>query len=315
MKVVYLSQKSKIRPIGPGLSLALGYFDGLHKAHHQLIDKAIKLAKDKNYKTGVLTFHPNPKYILGRNKTYHLLTPHNKKVELLNRLGIDYLFVIKFNESVAKISHKDFVRNFIIPLNVKEIVTGFDYRYGYDGKGNVDTLVNCGVRNYNVHTIQEIKENDQKISATIIREKILKGDVDEVPKYLGRYYSIEGIVIHGYKRGREIGFPTANLESLEEYVLPNEGVYVVYAYVFGKKYKGMCNIGYNPTFNFNKFDKSVEVNIFDFNLEIYNEKIEILFLKKIRDEVKFSSVEALIDQLNNDCQKAKSFFKNNTNNT
>lgn len=308
MKVVYLNPDSKILPIDKGVVLALGYFDGMHKAHTQLIKKAIYIAKSHGHKVGVVTFHPNPKYLLGRKPTHHLLTPSNKKISIVDKLGVDYLFIINFNELVAKISHEDFIKTFILPLNVTDIVTGFDYRYGYKGLGNIETLRKAGERTYKVHNIQEIKIDGKKISSTHIRENVVTGKVDKVHEMLGRFYSVEGIVIHGFKRGREMGYPTANLDILEEYLIPNTGVYAVKVKVLGKEYNGMCNIGYNPTFKLSCV-KSVEVNIFDFNEDIYNEKLEVKWIKKIRNEIKFSSIEQLVDQLSKDKQQIRNFFK------
>lgn len=310
MKVVYLNASSKILPIKQGLVLALGYFDGLHLAHQKLINKTISIAKENNYKSGLMTFHPNPKYFLGRQKIVDLLTPHNMKIDLLDKMGINYLFVIKFEEDVAKLSHEKFVKKFILSLNVKNVISGFDYNYGYKGKGNINTLVKDGNNSFDLTILDEIKIKGNKISSSRIRDYIINGNVYEAAKLLGRHYTTEGIVIHGFKRGRELGFPTANISTIDNYLLPANGVYIVNVKIYNEEYLGMCNIGYNPTFT-NNNNKSVEVHILNFDKEIYNEKIVIYWIKKIRDEKKFKDLEELVCQLNYDKECVIDFVKNN----
>lgn len=309
MKVVYLDAKSKVLPIEKGIVLALGYFDGLHIAHQYLINKTIELAKELNCLSGLLTFQPNPKLVLGKQKNEGLLTPHHLKINLLNNMGIDYLFVIRFNHDLAKMSHKDFVRKFINSLNTKHVLSGFDFKYGYKGKGNINTLFNDGNKTFGVSIIEEQKIDNEKISSSKIRELIINGEVHQVKKYLGRYYATDGIVIHGFKKGREMGFPTANISMIDNYVIPQNGVYIVFVEVFKRVYRGIANIGYNPTFSENNH-KSIEVHILDFNQFIYHEKISISWIKRIRDEKKFSSVDELVKQLSLDKEKALNFAIN-----
>ncbi len=309
MKVVYLNTKSKVLPIKYGIVLALGYFDGLHIAHQSLIKRTLEIAKEKGAKSGLLTFQPNPKHFLGKQKITSLLTPHHMKINLLDKMGVDYLFVVKFDSKVAKLSHKQFVEKFLIPLDTLHVVTGFDFYYGYKGKGNINTLHQDGHETFGITMIEEQKVNGQKISSSKIRELILNGQVNDVKKFLGRYYTTEGIVIHGFKRGREMGYPTANISTINKYLLPQNGVYIVKVKVFQIEYDGICNIGHNPTFSENN-NKSVEVHILDFDKYIYNEKITITWINKIRDEKKFNSVEKLIEQLNQDKEKTLNFINN-----
>ncbi len=306
MKVVYLSARSKVLPIKNGITLALGYFDGLHIAHQNIIKQTITVANELGSQSGVLTFQPNPKFFIGKQKLESLLTPHNMKINLLNKLRVDYLFVIKFDYDIVKMSHKRFIEKFIIPLDTKHVVSGFDFEYGYKGKGNVNTLFTDGNEKFGVSIIDEQKLRNDKISSSLIRTFILNGQVNEVKAYLGRFYTTEGIVIHGFKRGREMGFPTANIFTIDNYLLPHKGVYIVLVEVFQKVYKGIANIGHNPTFNENN-NKSVEVHIIDFNQEIYQEKITITWIKKIRDEEKFHSINELVNQLSQDKEKAINF--------
>lgn len=308
MKVVHLNEESRIYPIEHGLVLALGYFDGLHLAHQKLISEAVKIAQSKGVKSGVMTFHPSPKSVLGKKADYGYLTPHNKKISILSDMGVDYLFVVAFTEQFAKKSHQEFIERYVIRLNAIHIVTGFDFHYGSKGKGSVHTLIEDGKGSFGLSIIEEIQSDNQKISASEIRSLITSGHVDEVYPFLGRYYETEGIVVHGFKRGRELGFPTANISQIEPYVVPATGVYVVGVEVLQKKYYGMCNVGYNPTFNDNNH-MTIEVNIFDFKGDIYNEKVSIQWMKKLRDEVKFANVNALIEQLKADEKASRAYFE------
>ncbi len=309
MKVVYLDYNSDILPINNGIVLALGYFDGLHLAHQSLIQKTLEIAKEKNSCSGLLTFQPNPKHFLGKQKIESLLTPHNMKVNLLDKMGVEYLFVIKFDMDVSHLSHKQFVEKFILSLNTIHVVTGFDFLYGFKGKGNINTLFEDSHNEFGITMIDEQKVRGEKISSSKIRELIINGQVDIIKDYLGRDYTTEGIVIHGFKRGREMGYPTANLSTIDNYLVPENGVYIVKVKIFQNEYDGICNIGHNPTFSENN-NKSVEVHILNFNKYIYNEKLSITWIKKIRDEKKFESVQELITQLNEDKEKTLNFINN-----
>jgi riboflavin kinase / FMN adenylyltransferase len=308
MKVVYLNVDSVVKPIEEGLVLALGYFDGLHLAHQQLIEETIQTAKTKGAKSGIMTFDPSPKQVLGKKKDAYYLTPHNKKIDLLNGLDLDFIFVINFNEQMAKLSHQSFVEQFMTSLNVVHLVTGFDFHYGHKGKGSIKTLVEDGKNQFSLSVIEEFQIENEKVSSTKIRELISTGRVDAVKKLLGRFYTTDGIVIHGFKRGRELGFPTANISMIDDYLVPDNGVYVVCVEIFQERFYGMCNVGYNPTFSANN-NKSIEVHILDFNKDIYNEKLSITWLKKIRDEMKFNGPKALVEQLNKDQAMVRDYME------
>lgn len=308
MKVVHLTVDSNIRPIEGGIVLALGYFDGLHLAHQHLIRETIKIAEMKGVKSGVMTFHPSPKEVVGKDQIIGYLTPHNKKISILSDWGVDYLFVVSFTEELAELPHKTFIERFVCELDAVHLVTGFDFRYGHKGRGNVHTLIEDGNDTFGLSIIEEVKLDGEKISASTIRKHIEEGKVDLVYPMLGRYYETEGIVIHGFKRGRELGFPTANIALIEDYVVPSTGVYVVGVKVHQTYYYGMCNVGYNPTFNENHH-MTIEVNILDFDEEIYDEKITLIWYKKMRDEVKFPSVNALVEQLKKDEEMTREIIK------
>ncbi len=305
MEVIHLEQV-KIKN-NPPLSVALGYFDGLHLGHQAVIKEAVTYAKEHHMKSAVLTFSTNPNVILKKLSSELLLTPHLEKVRLLDEMEVDYLLILPFNETIASITATEFIQRYLIDLNVRHVSTGFDFRFGQKGEGSV-TLLETYVEQFtlNVTTRQEIEE--EKIGATEIKSYLAVGDIEKANAMLGRPYSLTGIVISGQQKGRTIGFPTANLGAEEAFIVPKNGVYAVKVKVKDQYYNGMCNIGHNPTFNF--IDQvSVEVNILDFNDDIYHQTIKIEFYHRLRDEQRFSSIEELMAQLNQDRETVRRYFK------
>ncbi|WNB90356.1 riboflavin biosynthesis protein RibF [Bacillus sp. NEB1478] len=287
----------------PPLILALGYFDGIHKGHQRVIETAVELAESCNAYPAVMSFHPHPSVVLGKaDESWTYITPLEEKKMLLERLGVKKFFIVKFDLNFASLSTQQFVDQYIAGLNVQHVVTGFDFSYGKYGKGNVQTLMQEANGRFGQTIIEKIEKEGQKISSTLIRQCLKEGSVERIVSFLGRKYSLNGTVIHGDKRGRTIGFPTANLQT-DDYTLPKVGVYAVEAYVDQKKYYAMANVGFKPTFKDNQLKPSLEVHIFDFNSEIYGKTVRINWLKRIRDEVKFSSIDALINQLDDDKRK------------
>ncbi|XMB87335.1 bifunctional riboflavin kinase/FAD synthetase [Mycoplasmatota bacterium WC44] len=309
MEVIRLNLSNYLEKIDQGLVVALGYFDGIHRAHMDLIDEVIDIGKKKNLKTGIVTFHPHPAFVLNKKSITSFLTPLEVKLELLEKIDLDYVFIVDFDIEVAKIDHKDFVEKFFLPLNIKYVVAGFDNRYGYMGKGSVKTLKEDSDNSIEVVVIEELKVNKRKIGSTYIRDLLNEGDVKTVSNMLGRYYSIDGFVTHGRGRGKSIGIPTANLAPKYPYEIPAKGVYVVKVYHDNDEYYGVCNIGNNPTFNYNE-NKTIEINILDFNKDIYGDYIRAEFVDRIREEVKFDSIEKLVIQINKDKNGALNIIKN-----
>jgi riboflavin kinase/FMN adenylyltransferase len=307
MKIIELKHPHSINQQElPPIVLALGYFDGVHLGHQ----KVIKTAKDKAEQLGlnsaVMTFYPHPSVVLRKSKAHAAcITSIEDKACEIEKIGIDYLFVVDFTASFAELLPQQFVDQYIIGLNVKHVVAGFDYTYGRLGKGTMETLPFHSREMFTQTVVEKVVENNEKISSTLIRELILKGDIDILPTYLGRFYKTKGIVVHGEKRGRTIGFPTANVEHVAQYILPATGVYAVYCNVLGNWYKGVLNIGYKPTFHDPSTVKlSVEVHIIDFNDSVYDEEVQIMWIKRIRSEQKFNSVEELIAQIQSDKEAA-----------
>lgn len=289
--------------------LALGFFDGVHLGHQKVINTAVETAKEKGLKCGVMTFFPHPSVVLKRNvDEVKYITPLEEKIRIIGELNVDYLFVVEFSETFADLLPQEFVDDYIIGLNAVHVVAGFDYTYGKMGKGTMETLTFHSRNFFDYTVVPKLTNGTEKISSTLIRSCIRSGQFERLPSLLGRFYTTKGVVVHGDKRGRTIGFPTANTAIDESYILPPVGVYTVRSFVDGQWYEGICNVGYKPTF---KDDKklSVEVHIFDFNKDIYGREIIVEWHHSIRPEKKFSSVDALIAQLEADKAQALRYFE------
>lgn len=290
--------------------LALGFFDGVHKGHQQVIKTAKAIADEKGLLLSVMTFDPHPSAILGnRDESISYLTPLELKVKWMEKLGVDQLFIVQFTEEFANLLPQEFVDQYIIGLNAKHVVAGFDFSFGKYGKGTMESLPFHSRNEFTQTTVSKYDFENEKVSSTRIRQAIISGEMDEAAKLLGRPYQIKGTVVDGDKRGRTIGFPTANISVSVPYALPSVGVYAVKCIINGLIFEGMCNIGYKPTF-YHEFQKqTIEVNIFDFNEDIYGREVEIYWYTRIRDEKKFNGINELIEQLQKDREVVKQYFK------
>ena len=288
MDIIYV-KNNNIKNIPDELCCAIGNFDGVHLGHQKLINES----KAHNLKSAVLTFNPHPSVFLKKIKNYQLLTPIMLKKDIISKLGIDYFIIFEFNDEIAKYDKDEFM-DILKKLNIKSIVCGYDFTFGFKALGNINDLKN----NFIVYEIPKYVLDNVRVSSSYIRELLSFGNILDANRFLGRNYTILGSVIYGSQKGRLIGFPTANL-CHEGYFLPKNGVYFVRIKHQNKFYFGMANIGHNPTFNFQS-ELRVEVHIFDMNQDIYNETIEVEFLRHIRDELKFSSVDELKNQLSFD---------------
>lgn len=284
------------------LIVALGQFDGLHEAHLVLINKAVALANKNKVKSAVITFEPHPDIILKKQLNSTYLTPLDLKIKVLSSLGIDYLIVIDFTTKIALLEHDQFIKNYLIPLNVQEIVVGFDFRYGYRGRGNVNTIASDANNSIKVHVIDEIKYQNEKMGSSMVRKLLNAGQVEEASSILGRYYEVAGMVVHGNKLGQKIGIPTANIALRDDFADIKDGVYGVLVEINSQKYLGICNLGFNPTFNL-QINRRLEVHIIDFNGDLYNQKLIIKFVIRLRDELKFSSILLFQEQIKADKEK------------
>jgi riboflavin kinase / FMN adenylyltransferase len=296
----------------PELVCALGYFDGVHLGHQKVILEAQQEALRLGIKSAVMTFDPHPSVVLGMSvKHVEYISPLNDKICLLEDLGIDYVIVVNFSTDFAQLLPQEFIDQYIIGLNIKHIVAGFDFTYGKMGKGTMETLPFHSRNQFTHSVIPKLTNEGKKISSTLIRSLILDARVEELFQLLGRFYQTSGIVIHGDKRGRTIGFPTANIKLVSDYLLPPLGVYAVKFQIDNLWYNGVCNIGYKPTFNKEKSLKpSIEVHIFDYNQEIYGLPVTIEWHKFIRKEQKFNGIDKLVEQIQRDKEVAKKHLEN-----
>lgn len=281
---------------------AIGFFDGVHLAHKELINKTIEIGNKKKLKKAVITFDVHPKSILF-DLDYLYLTPLKKKLEILKEFDLDYVYVIEFTKEKASLQPLDFIETYLKDINT--IVCGFDFKFGVRGSGNVKTLSNDS--RFTTIVLNEVTYEGYKVGSTHIRDLIKSGQVDQVKEVLGDYYSVRGEVVHGAKKGRMIGYPTANVNT-GDYLIPKRGVYVTYTLVNGQWHESMSSVGHNPTLNCN-VDLSVESNIFNFDEDIYGQIIEIKFVKRLRDEIKFTSVESLITKIDHDKIDSLNVFK------
>lgn len=295
----------------PKSVMALGFFDGVHKGHQKVIQTAKQKAEELNVECAVMTFDPHPSIVLKKNiQQIEYITPLQEKLKFIEDLGIDRLYLVEFTESFSSLQPQQFVDQYIIGLNAIHVVAGFDFTFGRFGKGTMETLPFYSRGAFTHTTVEKLTDGERKISSSLVRNAIKNGDVSYACSLLGRPHQVSGKVIHGEKRGRTIGFPTANIELSESYITPPTGVYAVKISMNGKEYAGICNIGYKPTFHEKRPDKpSIEVHIFDFHEEIYDIDVTVKWFKRIRSEQKFSGVEELIAQIKRDIKEAKDFFQ------
>lgn len=307
MQVIYSSDSKNYFDINTGVGL--GNFDGLHIGHMALINTLIRECRLNGLNSIVYTFTKHPENILRKKLITPLLLTEEKKIALLNEISLDYLYFDTFNEEFSRLSPEEFVIDVLInKLHIKLAVVGYDYRFGYKGQGEIPLLKELGKKyGFRVVVIPAIKCDNKIISSTKIRECIINGELETSYELLGRNYSITAEVVSGRRVGNTIGFPTANIHPERFLVLPANGVYITKTLLDGQLYNSMTNVGYNPTFEDVK-EKTVETHIIDFNEDIYGKKIEVFFLKKIRDEKKFESVECLKQQIAKDMLKTKEYF-------
>ncbi|MBC1521119.1 bifunctional riboflavin kinase/FAD synthetase [Listeria aquatica] len=289
-------------------TIALGFFDGVHLGHQAVIKMAKQIADENGEKSAVLTFDPHPSVVLSKaRKAVHYLTPLDEKLEKIEQLGIDIVYVVRFTAAFAELSPERFVEDYLIQLNAHHIVAGFDYSYGKKGAGKMEEMASYAKGRFDVTIVNKQEAFDEKISSTKIRGAIEEGDLDTANELLGYPYKVKGTVIHGDKRGRTLGFPTANMQIDEDYLIPKLGIYAVRFIIGGKSYAGMASIGYNVTFKTDQ-ERSIEVFILDFDREIYGEQAEIEWYHFFRSEMKFNGVEGLVEQLKQDEADTRAYF-------
>jgi len=287
--------------------LSLGMFDGVHFGHISIINLLKSVAQENNLETAILTFWPHPRKVFNPNDEIKLLNTLNEKLNLLENANLDVVFLKSFDENFRNLTGEEFVRQILVQkLNVKHIIIGHDHVFGKNKSGNFELLQKLSKElDFVVQQLDAVKEGEFNISSTKIRNCLANGNIIGANKMLGYHYSVSGKVIDGKKLGRTIGYPTANIEVDELKLLPKKGAYIVEVYVKNKFYKGMLSIGTNPTVNGDKL--TVEVYILDFNKDIYDEEITVKFRDFLHEEIKFESLEKLIERLDEDKRLTKEF--------
>lgn len=292
--------------------LTLGTFDGIHLGHQQIISSVVEKANQNGMRSFVITFDPHPRKVLSKDEKVYLLSSLNEKIEIFDSLGVENLFVIDFTKEFSQQSAEEFIKKYLVNgIGLTEIVVGYDHHFGRGRGGNADTLTAIGNElNFNTTIIPSFIIDDRIISSTKIRNALMEGNVALTAKMLGRYYSFSGTVVGGDKRGRELGYPTANIElELKEKLLPLIGIYAVRVTVNNQKHKGLLSIGRRPTF-YEDGEVVSEVYIYDFNKQIYGEKLTIELVERLRGEEKFNSTDELIAQMNQDRDNGMNVLKN-----
>ena len=290
--------------------MTLGFFDGVHRGHQAVIKRAKEEANKRGLKLAVMTFNQHPSIVFQKvdPKTVRYLTTIEQKANIMERLGVDYLYVIEFTSAFAGLSPQAFVDEYIVGLNAKVAVAGFDYTYGKKEIASMEHLPSYAQGRFDVITVEALLDHDLKISSSRVREYLDEGKMTLVSEMLAYDYVTTGIVVHGDARGRSLGFPTANVKTSSSVHLPKDGVYVVEIKVADTWYQGMAQIGHNITFEANR-DRTVEVYILDFNQDIYGEQVEVKWLYYLRGEIKFDGIDGLVAQLNEDKQNTSLYFK------
>lgn len=285
--------------------LTIGNFDGVHKGHLVLFDLVKDKARSIDGQSAVMTFEPHPIKVMKPGNGPLMITPTQQKLRLIEDTGIDVIFCISFTKEFASITAGDFVRNILVErIGIKELVVGYDYTFGHGREGNIELLKDMGSSfDFKVHIVEQIRIDDMLVSSTSIRNFVQEGNLAEAKKLLGRDYQICGTVVKGKDRGgRLLGFPTANLQLIDE-LIPKPGVYAVKVLIDDQIHNGLTNIGYNPTFG--NHPLSVETYILDFSQDLLDKTIRVNFVERLRDEKTFESVEGLTAQIEQDIVRAR----------
>jgi riboflavin kinase / FMN adenylyltransferase len=287
--------------------LTIGNYDGLHLGHRRIIEKIQEKAFDLNGTSMLMTFHPHPLTILRPDKCIGLITPLHVKKRLIEEAGIDVLIIIPFTDDFRHVTPEAFVDDLLVKkLGIKGLIVGYDFKFGKEGKGNVEYLASLSTEYGFFFEIQgAITFDGEKVGSNRIRKMIQEGDVGKAALHLDRPYMIEGTVVKGEGRGRTIGFPTINLKT-EFPLIPKRGVYITDVDVGGKRYPAVTNIGYNPTFDGQSL--TIETYILDFSGDLYDRNIALYFLERVRDEVRFSGVDELKERIWKDVEAAREYF-------
>jgi riboflavin kinase / FMN adenylyltransferase len=292
--------------------VTIGMFDGVHSGHRSILQHLIDEAKTFDGESVVLSFWPHPRMLFeGENCSLKFLTSNEEKAILLDEIGIDHFILYPFTREFSSLSPRQYVENILVKqIGVKKVIIGYDHRFGFKGAGGFVEMVALGAEfGFEVEQISAFEIDQENISSSKIREALKTGDITLANSYLSYEYSILGTVVKGNQVGRTIGYPTVNIEpTFAQKLIPGNGIYVVEVEIENVKYKAVANVGNRPTVVENQIFPNVEAFIFDFNRDVYGKAISILFKHKLRDELKFSSLEKLVEQIGKDVENAKQWF-------
>lgn len=296
----------------PNTVLTVGTFDGVHAGHRAIMDTVVETAEERDARSLIVTFDPHPRDIINPGEAgIKLLTTLEERAEILEELGVDTMCVIPFDRDFSLLSSEEFVRDIICDkIGVSEFVIGYDHQFGRNREGTIETIERIGKDlNFDTYVVSRREVGAKTVSSTAIRRAISeRGDMEQAEQFLQRPYRLNGTVVHGDKRGKEIGFPTANIKpDHTKKIIPKDGVYSVKVRISEGWYDGMMNIGTRPTFD-GKI-QTLEVNLFNFDDEVYGKQVQVRFFSRIRDEKKFGGKDELIEQLKKDEQQAKQLLK------
>lgn len=291
--------------------LTIGTFDGLHLGHQKIIEKVILEAERNNGRSLLITFEPHPRSVVSKDYALKLLTTTKEKIDLMHKTGLENILIINFTKDFSDLSAEKFIRDYIVAkIGVSELIIGHDHRLGKDRVGDESKLKELGkIYSFDVLPVNAVKINDEIINSTKIRNALLQGDQEKANTFLGRYYSLSGNVVSGAKRGRSLGFPTANIELEDNNkLIPANGIYIVEFFVNSQKHYGLMNIGTRPTFE-DSLKVVIEVYLYDFDKDIYGEYVSVNILQRLREEVKYPNREELIRQMEIDKFKGTKIIK------
>lgn len=303
MKIIRSLESIQLEPS----AVALGTFDGVHIAHKKVIERVVKTAQDNDLLSVVYTFSNHPKEMSDVETPKRLITPE-QKINIMEKLGVDVLIIVPFDQVQLNIEAEYFLEEILVNrIKAKHIIVGYDFRFGKNAKGCTSFLSqNKKTYDYELDIIEPIRNNGVLVSSTLIRQHLLSGNVSDANALLGRKYDIRGTVIHGKHMGRKLGYPTVNLETTYEMSVLKPGVYITETIIENKIYPSVTNVGFNPTFNQKNFN--IETYILDFDADLYGYELDVLFIRFIRPEIKFDSLDALIKKIESDVEITKEYF-------
>lgn len=298
-------------PASEGSIVTIGTFDGVHLGHQQILKQLIDTSQQSKLKSVLLTFFPHPRMVLQPEISMRLIQTIEEREKALRKTGLDYLVIHPFSEKFSRLSADDYVKQILVDkLNVRKVVVGYDHRFGRNRTASLEDMYNyADIYDFEVIEIDAKKIKSTAVSSTKIRKAIDQGDIALANSYLGDPFTLEGVVVHGDKRGRELSYPTANIELQNKHkIIPKQGVYLIQSDIDNQVVYGMMNIGTKPTFD--TTNPSIEVHFFDWNGDLYDQTLQVKLLKWIREEQKFDSVEELQAQIHADERYCRSYIPN-----